>query len=162
MMLLRFTIYGVFIFLSAYCAGNMLTLHVQHYGIYPHIRKDGFREYMQANNQAALIPSVVPGTLLLALSILMLFYRPGFMPFTSALTSLLLNLIAFASTAGWQRRLQSEMAETGYSEEKIALLRSTNWVRVVAFFLLAILAVYIGVHALWVATIHQTVGAAIR
>ena len=47
------TLFVVFLFLAIYNAGNMTTLQLQHYGIYPAVPKEGFAEYMRANNRAA-------------------------------------------------------------------------------------------------------------
>lgn len=138
-----FIIYGVYTFLAAYNAGNMLTLQIQHYGIYTFVSKENFKSYMIANNKAAIIPSILPGLLMLMLSIVLLFSRPAFMTSLEAITSLALNIIAFISTFKWQRKLQSDMANTGYDELKIKLLLSTNWIRTIAFILLGILTISI-------------------
>ncbi len=138
-----FIIYGVYTFLAAYNAGNMLTLQIQHYGIYTFVSKENFKSYMIANNKAAIIPSILPGLLMLILSIVLLFSRPAFMTSLEAITSLALNIIAFISTFKWQRKLQSDMANTGYDELKIKLLLSTNWIRTIAFILLGILTISI-------------------
>ena len=53
-------LYGLYLFLAVYAAGNMVTLQIQHYGIYPFVGKEAFRAYMQANNKAALLPSILP------------------------------------------------------------------------------------------------------
>ena len=143
-----FIIYGVYTFLAAYNAGNMLTLQIQHYGIYTFVSKENFKSYMIANNKAAIIPSILPGLLMLMLSIVLLFFRPAFMTSLEAITSLALNLIAFISTFKWQRKLQSDMAKTGYDELKIKLLLSTNWIRTIAFILLGILTISILVMAI--------------
>jgi hypothetical protein len=54
-----------------------------------------------------------------------------------------LNVAQLASTLIWQRRLQAEMAETGYDEAKARLLVSTNWLRTFAFLLQMLLAAMI-------------------
>ncbi len=143
-----FIIYGVYTFLAAYNAGNMLTLQIQHYGIYTFVSKENFKSYMIANNKAAIIPSILPGLLMLMLSIVLLFFRPVFMTSLEAIASLALNIIAFISTFKWQRKLQSDMANTGYDELKIKLLLSTNWIRTIAFILLGILTISILVMAI--------------
>jgi hypothetical protein len=76
-----------------------------------------------------------------------MFIRPTFMTTNEAITSLALNIIAFISTVKWQRKLQSDMAGTGYDEAKIKLLLSTNWIRTIAFILLGILTISILVMA---------------
>lgn len=129
-------IYGLFTFLAAYNAGNMLTLQIQHCGIYPFVCKEAFKTYMNANNKAALIPSVIPGLLMLLLSIVLVFSHPSFITTTEAIVSLALNIAAFISTFKWQRKLQSDMAETDFDEAKIKLLLFTNWIRTIAFMLL--------------------------
>ena len=140
---MQLILYGIYLFLAAFNAGNMTTLQFQHYGIYSSVGKENFKNYMQANNKAALIPSILPAMLLLLINILLLFFRPVFMTATEAIMSLVLNIIALVSTFAWQRKLQSQMAVTGYDEGKINLLNSTNWVRTVAFLLQAILAISI-------------------
>ena len=134
-------IYGIYTFLAAYNAGNMMSLQIQHYGTYPFVGKDNFKNYMSANNKAALIPAVIPGFLMLILSIVILFFRPAFMTTLESMLSLGLNIIAFISTFKWQRKLQSEMENTGYDETKIKLLLSTNWIRTIAFILLGTLII---------------------
>ena len=103
---------------------------------------------MSANNKAAIMPAVLPGMLMLILSVILMFTRPSFMSTNSAIASLALNIIAFISTFKWQRKLQSEMADTGYDEAKIKLLLSTNWIRTIAFMLLGILTITILVMAI--------------
>ena len=136
-------IYGIYTFLAAYNAGNMMSLQIQHYGTYPFVGKDNFKSYISANNKAALIPAVIPGFLMLILSIVILFFRPAFMTTLESMLSLGLNIIAFISTFKWQRKLQSDMENTGYDETKIKLLLSTNWIRTIAFLLLGTLTISI-------------------
>jgi hypothetical protein len=136
-------IYGVYTFLAAYNAGNMMSLQIQHYSLYPFVGKENFKDYMKANNKAALIPAVLPGMLMLILSITLMFFRPVFMTSLEAVVSLALNMVAFISTIAWQRKLQSDMVNKGYEEEKIKLLVSTNWIRTIAFMLLGILTISI-------------------
>lgn len=140
-------IYGLYSFLAAYNAGNMCSLQMQHYGIYPYVGKENFKNYMSANNKAALIPAVLPGMLMLFLSIILMFSRPNFMTSVEAILSLALNIVAFISTFKWQRKLQSELAESGYDEKKINLLLSTNWIRTIAFIILGIMTISIVVVA---------------
>src|SRR6187549_551225 len=98
-------IYAVYTFLAAYNAGNMMSLQIQHYGIYPFVGREHFKSYMRANNKAALIPAILPGMLMLALSIFLIFIRPAFMTNFEAVASLALNIIAFISTFKWQRKI---------------------------------------------------------
>jgi hypothetical protein len=140
-------IYGLYTFLAAYNAGNMTSLQIQHYGIYPFVGKENFKSYMSANNKAALIPAILPGFLMLILSIVLIFVRPLFVTTPEAIASLSLNVIAFISTFKWQRKLQSDMVNTGYDEAKVKLLVSTNWIRTISFILLGILTISILVMA---------------
>ncbi len=126
----------------------MCSLQIQHYGIYHYVGKDNFKNYMSANNKSAFIPAVLPDMLMLILSIVLMFSRPAFMTSVEAILSLALNIVAFISTFKWQRKLQSDMAETGYDEKKINLLLSTNWIRTIAFILLGILTISILVIAI--------------
>jgi hypothetical protein len=141
-------LFGIYLFLALFNTGNMTTLQIQHYGIYSFVGKDNFKDYMNANNKAATLPSILPAILLLFINFALLFIRPIFMSETEVILSLALNIIAFISTMIWQRKIQGEMAITGYDENKINLLLSTNRIRVIAFLTQAILAVSVTVMAL--------------
>jgi ABC-type uncharacterized transport system permease subunit len=136
-------LYVVFLFLAIYNAGCMTTLQLQHYGIYPSVGKANFAAYMRANNRAAAVPTILPALSLLLVSIVLMVCRPGFVRPYEATTGLVLNLVALGSTFVWQRRIQGELAETGYDEQKIHTLIMTNWIRTAAHLLLAILVIMI-------------------
>ena len=138
---MQLILYGIYLFLAVFNAGNMMTLQIQHYGIYPTVGRENFKDYMKANNKSALIPSIIPALLLIMTNIGLVFVRPEFMPKSIAVLTLILNIIAFVSTATWQRKLQGELAVSGYDEIKIFLLISTNWIRTLAFFIQALIAV---------------------
>lgn len=141
-------LYALYLFLAVFSAGNMFTLQIQHYGIYSFVGKDHFKDYIKANNKSAMLPSVLPAMLLLMTNLILLFIRPGFMSGTEAIISFSLNIIALVSTFAWQRKIQGEMAITGYDESKIRLLIVTNRIRVIAFLAQAIMAVSITMIAL--------------
>jgi hypothetical protein len=141
-------LFGTYLFLALFSAGNMTTLQIQHYGIYSFVGKDNFKDYMHANNKSATLPSILPALLLLIVNFVLIFVRPIFVSEIEVILSLSLNIIAFVSTFIWQRKIQGEMAITGYDENKINLLLSTNWIRVTAFLIQAILAVSITIIAL--------------
>ncbi len=141
-------LFGAFLFLAVFNAGNMTTLQIQHYGIYPFVGKEAFKEYMQANNKSARIPSILPAMSLLLVNILLLFTRPQFISETEVILFLTLNIAALISTFTWQRKIQGQLANTGYDESKINLLLLTNWIRTIVFLLQAIIAVAITMQAL--------------
>jgi hypothetical protein len=136
-------LFVAFVFLSIYNAGCMTALQLQHYGIYPAVGRDGFAEYMRANNRAAALPTILPGMLLLLLSIALVVFRPSFVRPYEAWAALALNLITLFSTFRWQRPLQAEMATSGYDEAKVRLLIRTNWIRTISYLLLALLCLSI-------------------
>lgn len=103
---------------------------------------------MQANNKSAPIPSILLAMLLLLINIILIFTRPQFISETEVLIFLILNIVALISTFQWQRKLQGQMAMTGYDERKIKLLISTNWIRTIAFLIQAIIAVTITMQTL--------------
>ena len=142
------TLFIVFLFLAIYNAGNMTTLQLQHYGIYPAVPKEGFAEYMRANNRAAALPTILPAILLLLSSVGLVMFRPAFVNASEGIVAFWLNFFAFMSTILWQRRLQGEMAVTGYDEAKVSLLIRTNWIRTICYWLLAGLAISIVVRVL--------------
>ena len=137
------TLFVIFLFLAIYNAGCMTTLQLQHYGIYPAVGKENFAGYMRANNRAAAAPTILPAMLLLLVSMALMFLRPEFIRGYEAAIALGLNLVALASTMVWQRRIQWEMASTGYDEQKVSKLIRTNWIRTSAHLLLAALAIVI-------------------
>jgi hypothetical protein len=141
-------LYGAFLFLAVFNAGNMTTLQIQHYGIYPFVGRANFKEYLQANNKSALVPSILPALLLLIVNIFLFFTRPTFISETEVVLFFSLNIIALVSTITWQRRLQGQMAITGYDEGKISLLLFTNWIRTMVFLFQAIAVVSITIIAL--------------
>ena len=137
------TLFVVFLFLAIYNAGCMTTLQLQHYGIYPSVGKEHFAAYMRANNRAAALPTIVPAMLLLLSSLVLMLQRPGFIRPYEAAAALGLNLITLLSTFVWQRPLQGRMAESGYDDAKIRRLIATNWIRTIAYWLIAILGTVI-------------------
>jgi hypothetical protein len=145
-----------FLFLAIYNAGCMTVLQIQHYGIYPAVGKENFAAYMRANNRAAAIPTIVPAMLLLLSSVALLVQRPGFVRPYEAAAGLGLNLIALLSTFVWQRPIQGQMAETGYDEASIRRLIATNWIRTIAHWLIAILAMVILTRLVAVAAISAS------
>jgi hypothetical protein len=142
------TLFIVFLFLAIYNTGCMTALQLQHYGIYPAVGREGFAEYMRANNRAAALPTIVPALLLLLTSVGLVLFRPLFVLPLEGIAAFWLNFIALMSTALWQRRLHSEMAQTGYDEEKVRLLIRTNWIRTISYWLQAALAISIVVRVL--------------
>jgi hypothetical protein len=137
------TLFLLFQFLAVYNAGCMTTLQLQHYGIYPAVGREHFARYMRANNRAALLPTILPAMLLLVSSLALILRRPGFIGPYEALAGLGLNLAALLSTFVWQRPIQGRMAERGYDEVNTRLLISTNWIRTVAYWLIAVLGSFI-------------------
>jgi hypothetical protein len=137
------TLFIVFLFLAIYNTGCMTALQIQHYGIYPAVGREGFADYMKANNRAAAVPTIVPGILLLLTSVWLAMLRPPFITPFEGYSAFWLNFFAFMSTILWQRRLQGEMAVTGYDEAKVSLLIRTNWIRVICYWLQAALAISI-------------------
>ena len=141
-------LYGVYLFLAVFAAGNMVTLQIQHYGIYAFVGKEAFATYMQANNKAALLPSILPALLLLVVSGALLVLHPAFMPGSAATASLALNLAALLSTVVWQRRIQAQLAVHGYQESEVRRLLATNWLRTGLFLGQAGLALAVTLRAL--------------
>jgi hypothetical protein len=144
-------LFVVFLFFAVYNAGCMTALQLQHYGIYPAVGKEGFAEYMRANNRAAALPTILPGLLLLLLSIALVLFRTSFVRPYEAWAALALNLITLFSTFRWQRPLQGEMATAGYDDAKVRLLIRTNWIRTISYLLLALLCASILLRVLPVA-----------
>jgi len=141
--------FAAFAFLSAFAAGTMLVLQLQHYSLYPLVGRDGFARYVAANNRAAFLPTILPAMLLLAVSGVLVIARPPFMTRGEALAALALNLVQLAATFRWQRPLQAEMAATGFDAAKTRQLVTTNWIRTVALVAIAVLASGVASRALY-------------
>ncbi|MGI8400088.1 MAG: hypothetical protein ACR2NS_00595 [Gemmatimonadaceae bacterium] len=142
------TLFVVFLFLAIYNTGCMTALQLQHYGIYPLVGREGFARYMSANNGAAAVPTIIPGMVLLLVSIGLVVFRPAFVQPLEAWAALALNLVTLFSTFRWQRPLQGEMAASGYDETKIRTVIRTNWIRTLCYWLLSALAISILVRLL--------------
>ena len=127
------------LFLAIYNAGCMMTLQLQHYGIYPSIGRQSFPAYMRANNRASVVPTIIPAVLLLLSSVILMVRRPGFVKPYEAAAILGLNLVALLSTFVWQRPIQGRMARSGYDEASVRRLIATNWIRTIAHWMIAIL-----------------------
>jgi hypothetical protein len=78
----------------------------------------------------------------------LVFFRPAFVTNAEGVEAFALNFFAFLSTILWQRRLQGEMAVSGYDEAKVRLLIRTNWIRVVCYWLQGALAISIVVRVM--------------
>jgi len=141
-------LFGVFVLLAAFNAGTMTTLQLQHYSLYPQVGREAFTGYIRANNKAAFVPAILPALLLLATSVALMIRRPPFMSSASVAAILGLNVVQLVSSIGWQRRLQAEMAKTGFDARKTQLLVATNWIRTVAFLAQAAMALRILLSAL--------------
>ena len=133
----------MFLFLAIYNAGCMTALQIQHYGIYPAVGREGFADYMKANNRAAALPTILPAMLLLFSTIALGIFPPAFVASQPVNVAFVLNMIAFTSTIKWQRKLQGEMAQSGYDDDKVRLLIRTNWIRTISHWLIAAIAIAI-------------------
>jgi len=133
------TLFVAFLFLAIYNAGCMTALQLQHYAIYPAVGNEHFTGYMRANNRAAALPTIVPALLLLLASLVLVLQRPGFVKPSEAAAALGLNLVTLLSTFVWQRPIQGRMAESGYDDANVRRLIATNWIRTIAYWLIAIL-----------------------
>ena len=141
-------LFAIYLFLAVYCAGSMSVLQLQHFALYPRVGQPDFKHYILANNKAAFLPSILPAVLLTVISILLLFFRPGFMSREIALVCLVLNLINMVSSVIWQGRLHAQLATTGYQAALVNQLLRTNWVRTIVLFIQGLVAVYCAISAI--------------
>ncbi len=133
----------IFLVLAVYNAGGMTVLQLQHYRIYAFVGKESFADYVNANNRAAALPTILPAVLLLLSSIALVARPPAFVRQYEAAIIVALNLASLVSTFLWQRPIQARMAETGYEEASIRRLVATNWIRTSAHWLIAAVGVTI-------------------
>jgi len=98
---------------------------------------------VRANNRGAVVPTIVPGMLLLLVSVWLAIFRPAIILPFEGYAAFWLNFFAILSTLLWQQRLQGDMAKTGYDEAKVSLLIRTNWIRVISYWLQSALAISI-------------------
>ena len=120
----------------------MLTLQVQHFALYPLVGRPTFAAYIKANNRAALFPAIAAAVLVFGVSVVLVFYRPDFVPRWSALVAVSLNLANIGATMVWQGRLHGDLAARGYDEASVGLLIRSNWIRTIALLAQAGNAVY--------------------
>lgn len=123
----------LFIGLSLYNMGNMMSLQLQHYSLYPLIDPANFLNYIRGNNKAAILPAIIPGLTNMVLGILLVLKKPETVSLSFAYLGLAMNLIALTSTFIWQARIQGQMAHTGFDASKIQTLITTNWIRTIAY-----------------------------
>ncbi len=123
----------LFIGLSLYNMGNMMSLQLQHYSLYPLIDPANFLNYIRGNNKAAILPAIIPGLTNMVLGILLVLKKPETVSLSFAYLGLAMNLIALTSTFIWQARIQGQMAHTGFDASKIQMLITTNWIRTIAY-----------------------------
>jgi len=135
-------IFTLYLFLAIYCAGSMTVLQLQHFALYPFVGKAIFKEYIKANNKAAILPAILPAILLLLTTIILLFFRPSFMSLLEVIISLFMNLVNIIATAIWQGRIHAQLEEIGYDESLINKLITTNWIRTSALLVQSLTAIY--------------------
>jgi len=119
----------MYVFMAPYAAGMMTTLQLQHFALYPRVGKEAFRDYITANNKAAIVPSNLPALLLLLVTAVLVFIPQHVISRPLVIGSLLCNLINLASTGVWQAKLHGQLARTGYREDLVRKLVATNWIR---------------------------------
>jgi hypothetical protein len=132
----------LFIGFSLYNMGNMLSLQLQHYSLYPLIDRANFLDYIKGNNKAALLPAIIPGLTNIVLSIILVIIKPETVSSGFVYIGLAMNMIAIASTVIWQARIQGQMARTGFDAKKIQTLISTNWIRTIAYSINGIMSIW--------------------
>ncbi len=135
-------IFAVYLFFAIYCAGSMTVLQMQHFTLYPKVGEANFIQYIQANNRAAFLPSILPAMLLLISTITLLFVKPTYMPFAFIIASLCLNIINITSSVIWQAKIHGQLEKVGFNEELINHLVNTNWIRTSALLIQSLIALY--------------------
>lgn len=123
----------LFIGLSLYNMGNMMSLQFQHFSLYPLLASSNFAKYISGNNKAAVLPAIIPGLISLLVSAVLLFIKPETAPSWFVYFNFALNIIVLASTIIWQGRIQGGFAQTGFDAAKIQKLMITNWIRTIAY-----------------------------
>jgi hypothetical protein len=128
--------------LAGYNAGSMWTLQLMHYPLYASIGAGEFRAYIEANNQRAVLPAVVPALAFLVASIVTAAVTQREARST-AIVQVVASAGVVASTVRWQGRLHAALAREGYSGDRIAELVSTNWIRTALFTVSLAAALYL-------------------
>jgi hypothetical protein len=130
----------LYVFLALYAAGMMTTLQLQHFALYPRVGKEAFRDYITANNKAAILPSILPALLLFVVTAMLTFIPQQVSSRSLVVASLLCNCINLISTGVWQAKLHGQLAQSGYREELVRKLVRTNWIRTSVLLVQAALA----------------------
>jgi hypothetical protein len=133
----------VYVALSFYDTGMSWVLQLMHYPLYRDVGPAEFSQYIQHNNQRAVVPAILPALATLGVSLLLVWRRPVLIPAAMAVAAVLLNIVVLISTAIWQGRLHGQLVQAGKSEPAINRLVATNWIRTAAFSIQAIFALWI-------------------
>ena len=135
-------LFAIYLFLAVYCAGSMSVLQGQHFALYPKVGQAAFKDYVAANNSAAVLPAILPAVLLTFITVALLFFRPAFMSRGIVLLCLSFNGINLASSFIWQARIHAQLARVGYDAVLIHRLIKTNWIRTTVLIMQGLVAVY--------------------
>jgi hypothetical protein len=117
--------------LAAYCTGSMWTMQLMHYPLYAKIGRSEFVNYIEGNNKRAIIPTIVPGVVIVLISLAVAFTTDHARP--AAIVGAVASIGVAASSGRWQGRIHLALARDGYSAERVQQLVKTNWVRTILY-----------------------------
>ncbi len=117
--------------LALYGTGQVWLVQISSYALWPFVGRQEFRAYHLAWWRSIWIVVLVPAALVLAGSVLMLWWRPpGAQPW-AVWTGFGLQMALLLGTALWWGPLMAriEAPEGGLSPERYRLLMTTHWLR---------------------------------
>jgi hypothetical protein len=141
-------IFLAYVCLVFYDLGMTWVLQLMHYPLYHNVGAADFSNYVQANNQRAALPAILPALATLVVSLLLVWRRPNTVTILEAWLAVTLNVAVLVSTAVWQGRLHGQLVELGKSDAMIDVLVRTNWIRTGAFTIQGALVIRMLVDAL--------------
>jgi hypothetical protein len=135
------------VFLSLFSLGAIAARQLQYLPLYRFIGGEVFSEHLKQNDRVGMLPSILPILVLLPVSLALLVIRPAFLPFSAAMTAVLLNVVVYFVSIVWQAGIQRQLERQGYDEALLRKMISTGWVRLIALSIQAaqsLAFVYIG------------------
>jgi len=144
----RSTRFSTWLFLATFCLifygmGASFMESFVNYPTWPMIGTNEFLAYHHAASPRIITYLVVPMLLGTFLNVLLLWFRPARIPAWSLWLALVLQLIAWTSTALIQLPIQFQLGSEGLSIPAIDRLLVTNfWMRRVPFFIASMLFIW--------------------
>ena len=123
------TIFLLAFALTFYCLGASFVEGFVNYRTWGLIGTDEFKAYHQALSPLIIKTMVVPIAIKSVLVILLLWFRPTFIPRWAVFVAVAFELLNWISTITIQIPIQMQLSESGLSQVLLDKLIATDWIR---------------------------------